>query len=134
MPSSFVLKSYLLWPRFVFRNQKEVLINGLAGMLGNKPNVVVNIETIKTLTDNSCEVTITVAEKGVTGSLRKVGASELASFLNQPAQKQQLTNAGVYLTSAFATLSPEQLEDYLNNPPSGIYTILFCFRTIIFVC
>lgn len=102
-----------------FRNHKDILINGIGGIMGNKPNLIVNIESIKGLTDNSCEVTISVAEKGVTGATHKIPATELAAFLNQPMQKQQLSNAGVYLISAFARLTPEQLKDYLNNPPSG---------------
>lgn len=89
------------------------------GIMGNKPNLAVSIENVKSLTDNTCEVTITVAEKGVTGSARKITATELAAFLNQPMQKQQLSNAGVYLISAFTTLTPAQIEDYLSNPPSG---------------
>lgn len=88
--------------------------------MGNKPNLIVNIESVKGLSDNSCEVTISVAEKGVTGTTHKIPASELAAFLNQPMQKQQLSNAGVYLVSPFVRLTPEQIKDYLNNPPSGI--------------
>lgn len=103
-----------------FRNQKEVLVNGLNGIMGNKPNLIVTIENIKTLTDNTSELTISVAEKGVTGTTHKVPATELAAFLNQPMQKQQLTNAGVYLISPFARLTPDQIKDYLNNPPPGI--------------
>lgn len=104
---------------FFFSNQKEVLINGISGIMGNKPNLIVSVENIKGLTDSGCEVTISVAEKGATGIIHKIPATELAAFLNQPMQKQQLSNAGVYLISPFARLSPEQIKDYLSNPPSG---------------
>lgn len=105
---------------FVIRNQKDVLVNGLMGILGNKPNLSVAVENVKALTDTTCEVTISVTEKGVTGSSRKIPANELSTFLNQPTQKQQLTNAGVFIISAFATPSQEQINEYLNNPPPEV--------------
>lgn len=95
-------------------------MNGINAIMGNKPNLIVTIENLKTLTDNTCELTISVAEKGVTGTTHKVHATELAAFLNKPMQKQQLANAGVYLISPFAKLTEDQIKDYLNNPPPGI--------------
>lgn len=100
--------------------------------MGNKPNLVVNIDNIKGLTDTTCEVTISVSEKGVTGTTHKIPATELAAFLNQAMQKQQLANAGVYLISPFAKLSQEQISDYLNNPPSGITKKNYKFKCYFF--
>ncbi|CAG9822399.1 unnamed protein product [Phaedon cochleariae] len=102
------------------KNQQEVLKNGLAGILGNKPNLSVDITMIKAISDTQTEVRITVSEKGVTGSTRKVPASDLSAFLNQPAQKQQLANVGVSAIGACVTPSKAELEEYLKNPPPGI--------------
>ncbi|KRT80581.1 hypothetical protein AMK59_7255, partial [Oryctes borbonicus] len=100
--------------------QKEVIINGLAGVLGNRPNLTVNIEHIKAISENDSEVMISVNEKGITGANRKIYALDLANFLNQPLQKQQLTNAGVTYIGAYMSPTKEQLDEYLRIPPPGI--------------
>lgn len=135
------LSVYILPIIFFFlnktRNQKEVLINGISGMLGNKPNLTVTIELIKAVTDSQAEVMISVNEKGVTGSTRKIPASDLSTFLNQPTQKQQLANVGVTGIAAYMTPTKAQLEDYLKNPPPGMQRCVvylwgapgFCLRT-----
>ncbi|KAH1022783.1 hypothetical protein HUJ04_012128 [Dendroctonus ponderosae] len=102
------------------RNQQEVLKNGIGGILGNRPNLTVEILLIKALCDTQTEVKICVSEKGVTGCSRKIPATELAAFLNQPTQKQQLANVGVIAMSPFVTPSKAELEEYLKNPPPGI--------------
>lgn len=102
------------------RNQKDVLINGIGVMLGNKPNLTVTIELMKAVTDSQSEVMITILEKGATGSSRKIPASDLCAFFNQPTQKQQLANAGVISIAAYMTPTKAQLEDYLKNPPPGM--------------
>ncbi|CAG9859370.1 unnamed protein product [Phyllotreta striolata] len=102
------------------KNQQEVLKNGIAGILGNKPNLTIDIAQIKSLSDNQTEVKVTVSEKGVTGNSRKIPASDLASFLNQPTQKQQLMTVGVISIAPFVTPSKAELEEYLKHPPPGI--------------
>ncbi|KAJ8934338.1 hypothetical protein NQ314_013379 [Rhamnusium bicolor] len=102
------------------RNQQEVLKNGIGGILGNKPNLSVEITQIKAVSDNQTEVKITVSEKSVTGSTRKISASDLSAFLNQPTQKQQLSNVGVTSITPFVTPSKAELEEYLKQPPPGI--------------
>ncbi|XP_050305929.1 nucleoporin p54 isoform X2 [Anthonomus grandis grandis] len=102
------------------RNQQDILKNGLAGILGNRPNLTVDIVLLKATTDSQTEVKMCVSEKGVTGINRKIPATELAAFLNQPMQKQQLTNVGVLSVTPFVTPSKAELEEYLKNPPPGI--------------
>ncbi|CAH0553376.1 unnamed protein product [Brassicogethes aeneus] len=102
------------------QNQKDVLKNGIGGILGNKPNLTIEITQIKAASDSQTEVRITVSEKGVTGCTRKIPATDLASFLNQQTQKQQLSNVGVVSISPFITPSRAELEEYLKNPPTGI--------------
>ncbi|XP_022910266.2 nucleoporin p54 [Onthophagus taurus] len=99
---------------------KDTLINGINGILGNKPNLTLTIEHIKDLADSECEVMISVLEKGVTGTNRKIHASDLASFLNQPTQKQQLSTVGVTYIGPYMTPTKSQLEEYLKIPPPGI--------------
>lgn len=108
---------------FIFRNQQEVLKNGIAGILGNKPNLTIEIVQIKSLSDSQTEVKVTVSERGVTGSSRKIPASDLALFFNQPGQKQQLTNVGVISITPFVTPTKAELEEYLKHPPPGKFFI-----------
>ncbi|KAJ3665820.1 hypothetical protein Zmor_001291 [Zophobas morio] len=100
-------------------SQKQVLINGIGGILGNKPNLKVIIQHIKALADTQSEIRIVVMEKGVTGNSRKIPATDLANYLNQPAQKQQLTNVGVTSIVAYVTPSKAALEEYLKTVPLG---------------
>lgn len=60
-----------------------------------------------------------VTEKGVTGSSRRIPATDLAAYLNQPAQKQQLTNVGVSCICAYVTPSKAALDEYLKTTPLG---------------
>ncbi|KAJ8921691.1 hypothetical protein NQ315_010601 [Exocentrus adspersus] len=102
------------------QNQHEILKNGIGGILGNKPNLTVEIIQIKAISDNQTEIKITVSEKGVTGSSRKIPASDLATFLNQPTPKHQLSTVGVVAINPFVTPSKAELEEYLKHPPPGI--------------
>ncbi|KAG5878395.1 hypothetical protein JTB14_022675 [Gonioctena quinquepunctata] len=102
------------------KNQQEVLKNGIGGILGNKPNMSVEINQIKSVSDIQTEVRITVSERGVTGFSRKIPASFLSVFLNQPMQKQQLASVGVSSITPFVTPSKAELEEYLKHPPPGI--------------
>ncbi|XP_076253701.1 nuclear pore complex protein Nup54 [Rhynchophorus ferrugineus] len=102
------------------KNQQDVLKNGIGGILGNRPNLTVEVLLIKAITDGQTEVKICVSEKGVTGTSRKIPATDLATFLNQPSQKQQLTNVGVSAVTPFVTPSKAELEEYLKQPPPGI--------------
>ncbi|XP_072390623.1 nucleoporin p54-like [Diabrotica undecimpunctata] len=101
------------------KTQSEVLKNGISGILGNKPNLVVEINQIRALSANQTEVRIVVQEKGVTGTSRKIPASDLANFLNQPMPKQQLSTVMVTSITPYVTPSKAELEEYLKNPPSG---------------
>lgn len=101
------------------QNHREVLKNGIGGILGNKPNLTVDVTQIKSASDSQTEVRITVSEKGVTGSVRKIPATDLSAYLNQPTQKQQLSNVGVTCITPFITPSKAELEEYLKSPPEG---------------
>ncbi|KAJ9577545.1 hypothetical protein L9F63_005918 [Diploptera punctata] len=100
------------------RTQQAQLINSLNMVLGNKPNLTVTVEGIKPLSETKTQVVIYVQEKSVTGSLRRIPATELSNFLLM--QKQHLTALGVDNVLAQVTPDKEQLKEYLDIPPSGI--------------
>nr|CAI5859905.1 unnamed protein product [Callosobruchus analis] len=102
------------------KNQQEMLKSGIAGILGNKPNLTIEIAQLRALSESQTELKITVTEKGVTGTSRKIPAIDLAAFLNQPQQKQQLTNVGVTSITPYVTPSKAELEEYLKHPAPGI--------------
>lgn len=106
-------------------------------MLGNRPNLSVNIEHIKPISTDGCEVMISVTERGPSGASKKIYATDLSNFLNQPVQKQQLSSVGVYFVGAFMAPTKAQLEEYLKVPPPGkikIKTVkmLFLFFYLLF--
>nr|CAH7743766.1 unnamed protein product [Callosobruchus chinensis] len=102
------------------KNQQEMLKSGIAGILGNKPNLTIEIAQLRALSESQTELKITVTEKGVTGTSRKIPATDLAAFLNQSQQKQQLTNVGVTSITPYVTPSKTELEEYLKHPAPGI--------------
>lgn len=102
------------------RQEQSQLVTKLSQILGNKPNLTVNVAGIKPLSDSKSQVVITVTEKGATGSVHKIPATELATYLLQPTQRQQLSTLGVDNVYPQVALDEEQLKDYYENPPSGI--------------
>lgn len=102
------------------RSQESQLVASLNNVLGNKPNLVVTIDSIKPLSDSKAQVLFYVQEKGANGVVRRIPNSELAAFLLQPMQKQSLTNMGAENVYPYSVPDSEQLKEYLENPPSGI--------------
>lgn len=102
------------------RQEQNQLIAKISQILGNKPNLTVNVAGIKPLSESKSQVVLTVQEKGATGSVHKIPATELATFLLQQSQRQQLSTLGVDNVYPQVALDEDQLKDYLENPPSGI--------------
>ncbi|XP_029037099.1 nuclear pore complex protein Nup54 [Osmia bicornis bicornis] len=96
------------------------LIGFINNVLGNKPNLSVTIDNIKSTGEEKTQVTIFVTEKGITGAPRKIPANELYTYLSQPMQKQQLVQNGVEDILPLVKLDPAQLKEYLDNPPCSI--------------
>lgn len=86
----------------------------------SKPNISVNIESYKQLADSKTQLTIYVEEKSPTNETRRVPATDVASFLNQPNPVQQLRTIGVEATFAFVAPDDDQVREYLEKPPKGI--------------
>lgn len=104
-----------------FRVQKEQLIASLNTVMGNKPNLTITIQDIRAIADSKTQVLIFVQEKGMTGTVRKIPASDLANYLLQPMQKQQLVSLGAENVFAHVTPDSDQLQEYLSKPPLGLY-------------
>lgn len=60
----------------------------------------------------------------LSGSTRRIPNNEICSYLLQPMQKQQLVNLGVDNVYCYTTPT----DEYLENPPAGIYS-LNCFHS-----
>lgn len=102
------------------KDGKQQLIVSLNTILGNKPNLTVTVDSIKSTGEAKCQSTVFVSEKGVTGSSRKIPANELFAYFTQAMQKQQLVQMGVENIYPFVKLEPAQLKEYLENPPCSI--------------
>ena len=102
------------------KDGRQQLLGSLNAILGNKPNLTVTLDSVKSIGETKSQATIFVHEKGVTGSSRKIPATELVAYLSQSVQKQQLTQIGVENILPQVKLEPAQLKEYLDNPPCSI--------------
>ncbi|RZF40093.1 hypothetical protein LSTR_LSTR002496 [Laodelphax striatellus] len=102
------------------KTQEAQLIQSLNSVFGNRPNIIVNIDSIKPLAETRSLVLIYVQEKGQSGALKRVAQTEIVNFLLQPMQKQQLSTMGADSVYPFMALDAEQLKEYLDTPPAGI--------------
>ncbi|XP_015122055.1 nuclear pore complex protein Nup54 [Diachasma alloeum] len=102
------------------KDGKQQLINSITQILGNKPNLTVTVDNVKSIGEMKSQAVIYVSEKGVTGSSRKIPANELVAYLSQSIQKQQLTQMGVENIFPQVKLDPSQLKEYMENPPCSI--------------
>lgn len=107
------------------KDQKQQLVSSLTGMLGNSPNLLVSLDSIREVKEGKSQVMIYVTEKSATGTTRKIPANELVNHYSQNMQKNQLVQMGV--ENLFAQVKPDLtlLKDYLDNPPCNINPILW---------
>lgn len=59
------------------------------------------------------------------GAVKRISNVDICSYLLQPMQKQQLVNLGIDNVYTFTAPSDSQLNEYLENPPAGIWLFLF---------
>ncbi|XP_021696644.1 probable nucleoporin Nup54 isoform X2 [Aedes aegypti] len=103
------------------KDQQQQFITSLNQIFGNKPNIAITVESVKMVGDNKSQIVIYVEEKSPTSNeTKRILATEVASYLNQPAPKQQLTTLGVETVVALVLPEEDQLKEYLENPPKGI--------------
>lgn len=99
---------------------QQNLADQLRAILGNKPNIRVEVDSVKPTKPSSCEVTIYATEENQ-GVKRRIPASELSAFLNQPNIRQTLiSNLAVETVAPKIKMDAEQLRSWLMAPPQGV--------------
>uniref|UniRef100_A0A6B2EEZ4 Putative nuclear pore complex p54 component sc nup57 n=1 Tax=Phlebotomus kandelakii TaxID=1109342 RepID=A0A6B2EEZ4_9DIPT len=97
------------------------LVPVLNQMLGGNPNLSINIDNVRGLSDDKSQVMIFVEEKSpATNEVKRIPATDLCAYLNQPMTKGQLNNFGIDQIIAQVMPDDDQLKEYLMNPPKGI--------------
>ncbi|GBP41758.1 Probable nucleoporin Nup54 [Eumeta japonica] len=100
------------------KNNQQALTSSLANLLGNKPNLAVNIHSLKAVAEDKTQVVIYVADNSAGGS--HVPASELSAFLNGPSPRTALVGAACTAVAAATRPAAHQLAQYLQTPPPGM--------------
>ncbi|XP_003378706.1 conserved hypothetical protein [Trichinella spiralis] len=103
------------------KNNRQLLCDCLFQIMGSKPTISVQIESIKPAPGNKCYTVIYVVESNPsTGVKRRISASETFAFFNQNNIKVQLqTQALVENIEIKAGVMDDKLKEYLAVPPSG---------------
>lgn len=107
------------------RAQQQQLVESLHKVLGGNQTLTVNVEGVKTITDDQTEVIIYVVERSPNGTSRRVPATVLNSYFEQANIKSNLQHLGVILTIARTELSPAQIKQLLQNPPAGVDPVIW---------
>ncbi|XP_053672613.1 probable nucleoporin Nup54 [Anopheles nili] len=103
------------------KEQQQQFITSMNQIFGNKPNITIVVENVKSINDSKVQVIIYIEEKStISNEIKRVLATEVASYLNQPMPKQQLTSLGIESVVALVLPEEDQLKEYLDNPPKGI--------------
>ncbi|OQV21659.1 Nuclear pore complex protein Nup54 [Hypsibius exemplaris] len=94
-------------------------------MLGERPNVQVEVDGVNPLPNNKSELMLHVLERLNDGNVRKVPASELHSFLLQPTQKAHLQAMLVEDVQAKLNLTKDMEKQYLEKVPPGLSSYMW---------
>lgn len=90
-------------------------------LFGNRPNIVISVDSIEAVSESKTEVVIFVQEKSQTSNeTKRVLASEISNFLNQPMTRPNLNAVGVEEIIPLISPDEDQLKEYLEKPPKGI--------------
>lgn len=103
--------------------QKTQIITNLSAIFGNKPNLQINIESLKMLEKNKTQIVIFIEEKSlhIPNETKRILATETANYLNQPTIQNQLAGFGVIEIVPLVLPDDDQLKEYLDNPPKGVH-------------
>lgn len=97
------------------------MIDQLRQVFGSRPNLMVQVDTVKPLSDVKCQAVIYVEERQANNNeTKRILATEVANYLNQPQPKSQITQMGVEQLIAIVTPDEDQLKEYLDNAPKGV--------------
>lgn len=67
------------------------------------------------------------------GHTKRITNNDLVNYLMQPSPKQQLTTMGVENVFPYAGFTEENLRDYYEHPPAGLFSYFsYKFLVIIF--
>ncbi|GAB0087985.1 NUP54 [Sergentomyia squamirostris] len=103
------------------KDLQHQLVPTLNQMLGGNSNLTINIDSVRPVSDDKSQLTIFVEEKSpATNEIRRITATDLCAFFNQPMTKGQLNNFAIDQIIAQVQPDEDQLKDYLVNPPKGI--------------
>lgn len=104
-----------------FRDQQQQIVGTLNQVFGNRPNLAINVEGIKALSETKAQLVIYIEEKSQNSNeTKRYNATETSQFLNQPMSKSQLANLGVEDVLALVLPDDDLLKEYLEMPPKGI--------------
>ncbi|GFY60525.1 nucleoporin p54 [Trichonephila inaurata madagascariensis] len=106
-------------------SQQQQLIDALHKCFGSKPTISVSIDGIKALSEDRTEVVFYLLERLQTGLTRRIPPSEICGYLEQPNIKSQVSNIGILSVAPKTVPSKEQLQSYLDNPPTGLEPIVW---------
>lgn len=109
------------------RNQDQQLGQGLAAIFGlsQRLNLTLHVDTIRPISASSTLVFIFMEEKSSNGQVKRISNQELASFLLQPTQVNQLKQMGVTDCYPFSCPDKDQIQEYLDNSPAGIDSLMW---------
>ncbi|CAO1315005.1 unnamed protein product [Diamesa hyperborea] len=103
------------------KDQQQQIINSLNQIFGNKPNLAITIDSVKSLSDTKSQIIIYVMEKAQNSNeTKRFTATEIAAFFNQPMTKNQLGGLGVEEILPMVLPDEDQLKEYLEVTPKGI--------------
>lgn len=98
------------------------MVQTLHSLFGSKPNMLVQIESIKEVDNKKCQMVIYLEEKlqHAPNETKRILATELSNYLNQASLKPQLNNLGIVEALALVLPDEDQMKEYLENPPRGV--------------
>ncbi|XP_068089393.1 nucleoporin p54 [Hyperolius riggenbachi] len=107
------------------RAQQQQLVESLHKVLGGHQTLTVNVEGVRTVPDDQTEVVVYVVERSPNGTSRRVPSSSLQGYFEQANVKSNLQQLGVTVTMARTELSPAQIKQILQHPPTGVDPIIW---------
>ena len=101
---------------------KPQLSATLHQLLGNRPNIKVSIDSLKSFGNgDATEVSLSVLEQQAMGTTRQVPAQDIYNVFNGAAVSQQLqSKCNVQQILPKTGFSAKQLQEYYEKPPNGI--------------
>lgn len=103
------------------KDQETQLISKFSQIFGNKPNLIIHIDSIRALTDTATQVIIYIDDKQPNSNeTKRITATDTSNFLNQANIKYQLTQTSIEEVIPIITLEDDQLKQYLESPPNGV--------------